>query len=344
MAVRRTGSIVVSERCFSQLEEGDMEPSSRDVLTEIGRQLDVNVFPQVFDKGVVMPSASDVASSALGEEIDYEQQRPRGPAAGSRKGTARRKGTSSRSRQASASPRISNGLLRTAYEKQLTSLEKAYPESRVFPDDDGMWLQTQSSVLSGLDYGATFLIALPFAPGVGPRAWGFWNGPGGPHWIGPRHTNFLDGSVCAFSPGDNVWTEGGNLTSLMDLYTVWALRHLHLTALGRWPGRQYSLPAPNEVLNPYYRLVQCKDDELCGCGSLNARYAECCKPRDLRFDFGRLAQEFVRRMGGRLGDRKPPLAIVDFATGEGYAPRIRDVCNLIAPLPSHCSKENKRHG
>lgn len=308
-----------------------MEPSSREMLAKIGRQLDANVFPHVFDNGVVRPSASDVTSSALGKETDDEQQRPRGPAAGSRKGAARWKGTPRRSRQAGASARISSGLLRTAYQAQVASLEKAYPASRVFPDEDGMWLQSESAVLSSLDYGATFLIALPFAPGAGPRAWGFWNDSRGPLWIGPRHTNFFDGSICAFSPGDNAWAEGGDLTSLIDLYTVWALRHLHLKLLGRWPGRQYSLPPPNEVLNPYYRLAQCKDEELCGCGSLTARYAECCKPKDLRFDFGQLAQEFVRRMGGRLGDRKPPLAIADFATGEGAAPRIRDVPNLMAP-------------
>ena len=308
-----------------------MDLASQQMLSEIGRQLDANVFPQVFGNGVVMPSASDVASSALGKETGNEQQRPRGPAAGSRQGAARRKGTSRRSRQAGASARIGGSLLRAAYEAQVVSLEKAYPASRVFPDDDGMWLQTESSVLSGLDYGATFLVAVPFAPGAGPRAWGFWNDPDGPLWIGPRHTNFFDGSICAFSPGDNVWTEGGNLTSLMDLYTVWALRHLHLEVMGRWPGRQYSLPSPNEVLNPYYRLAQCKDDELCGCGSLTTQYTECCKPRDLRSDFGRLAQEFVRRMGGRLGDRKPPLAIADFATSEGATPRIRDVHNLMAP-------------
>ncbi|WP_157132613.1 hypothetical protein [Novosphingobium nitrogenifigens] len=307
-----------------------MEPSSREMLAKIGRQLDANVFPHVFDNGVVMPSASDVTSSALGKETDDEQQRPRGSAAGSRKGAARWKGTPRRSRQAGASARISSGLLRTTYEAQVASLEKEYPASRVFPDDDGIWLQSESAVLSGLDYGATFLIALPFAPGAGPRAWGFWNDPRGPLWIGPRHTNFFDGSICAFSPGDNVWTEGGNLTSLIDLYTVWAFRHLYLEVMGRWPGRQYSLPPPNEVLNPYYRLAQCKDNELCGCGSLTSRYAECCKPRDLRSDFGRLAQEFVRRMGARLGDRKPPLAIADFASGQGALPSIRDVHNLMA--------------
>ena len=308
-----------------------MGPSSQEMLIAIGRQLDTHVFPHVFDNGVVMPSASDVASSALGKETDDEQQRPRGPAAGSRKGAARRKGTPRRSRQAGASARISGGLLRTAYEAQVASLGKAYPASRVFADDDGMWLRTESSILSGLEYGATFLVALPFAPGFGPRAWGFWNDPGSPLWIGPRHTNFFDGSICAFSPGDNAWAEGGDLTSLVDLYTVWALRHLHLTLLGRWPGRQYSLPPPNEVLSPYYRLVQCQDDELCGCGSLTARYAECCKPKDLQFDFARLAREFVQRMGGRPGDRKPPQAIADFATGDGAAPRIRDVHNLMAP-------------
>lgn len=307
-----------------------MQSAAREMLGEIGRQLDANVFPHVFDNGVVMPSASDVASSALGEDTEDEQQRPRGPSAGSRKGTARRERTPRGSRQAGAPARVGGGLLRTAYEAQLVSLEEAYPALRVFPDDDGMWLQAKSAILSGLDYGATFLVALPFAPGAGPRAWGFWNDPDGLLWIGPRHTNFFDGSICAFSPGDNAWAEGGDLTSLIDLYTVWALRHLHLKVLGRWPGRQYSLPPPNEVLNPYYRLVQCKDAELCGCGSLTTRYADCCKPKDLLSDFGRLAQEFVRRMGGGLRDRKPPTAVVDFVEGGGSRPKIRDVHNLMA--------------
>ncbi|QDC36033.1 hypothetical protein [Sphingobium fuliginis] len=307
-----------------------MQSAACGMLGDIGRQLDANVFPRVFDNGVVMPSTPGVASSALGKETEHEQQRSRGPAAGSRQGTARRKGTPRRSRQAGASARIGGGLLRAAYEAQVVSLEAAYPALRVFPDDDGMWLQAESSILSGLEYGATFLVALPFAPGAGPRAWGFWNDPGGSLWIGPRHTNFFDGSICAFSPVDNVWAEGGNLTSLMDLYTVWAFRHLHLEVLGRWPGRQYSLPPPNEVLNPYYRLVQCQDAELCGCGSLTARYVECCKPKDLRSDFGRLAQEFVRRMGGKLGDRQPPQPVVDFVEGGGSTPKIRDVHNLMA--------------
>ena len=309
---------------------GVLNRAVQEALADIGRQLDANVFPQVFGNGAVMPSASDVASSALGKETGNEQQRPRGPAAGSRQGAARWKGTSRRARQAGASARIGGSLLRTAYEEQVVSLEEAYPTLRVFPDDDGMWLQTESSILPGIEYGATFLVALPFVLGVGPRAWGFWNEPSGMRWIGPRHTNFFDGSICAFSPVDNVWVEGGNLTTLMDLYTVWALRHLHLNVLGRWPGRQYSLPPPNQILNPYYRLVQCGDAELCGCGSLTSRYAECCKPNDLRSDFGRLAQEFARRMGGGIRDRKPPQAIVDFVEGSGSTPRIRDVHNLMA--------------
>lgn len=307
-----------------------MDSASQEMLTEIGRQLDANVFPQVFGNGVVMPSAPDVATSTLGKETANEQQRPRRPAAGSRKGAARWKGTSYRSRQAGASARISGGLLRTAYEAQVTGLEESYPTLRVFPDEDGMWLQTESSIVSGLESGAIFLIALPFVPGAGPRGWGFWNEPSGAQWIGPRHTNFFDGSICAFSRDDNVWAEGGNLTTLMDLYTVWALRHLHLKVLGSWPGRQYSLPSPYQMLNPYYRLVQCGDAELCGCGSLTSRYAECCKPKDLRSDFGRLAQEFTRRMGGGIGDRRPPQAITDFVEGGSSTPRIRDVHNLMA--------------
>jgi len=80
-----------------------------------------------------------------------------------------------------------------------------------------------SSPLSTLTREATFLVALPYRSGPGPRAWGFWTAGTATSWIGPRHINFGDGSICAFSPDEGAWSEGGDLRTLIDLYNVWAL-------------------------------------------------------------------------------------------------------------------------
>jgi hypothetical protein len=49
-------------------------------------------------------------------------------------------------------------VLRAAYEGQLTRLAEAYPTVRTFPDDDGMWLLANSSIISDLAREATFLV------------------------------------------------------------------------------------------------------------------------------------------------------------------------------------------
>jgi hypothetical protein len=125
-------------------------------------------------------------------------------------------------------------------------------------DEQGMWLRIESAVLNGLDRTATFLVALPFDAETFPRAWGFWRIAGEYRWIGRRHTNFTDGSVCAFVPTSGAWRPGDSLVQLIDLYSVWALRHLHLEEVGHWPGGQFSP-------HPFYSLVEFAPNELCGC-------------------------------------------------------------------------------
>lgn len=60
-----------------------------------------------------------------------------------------------------------------------------------------MWLLARSSIIPGLARETTFFVTLPYRSGVGPRAWGFWATAGPSRWIGPRHTNFEDDSICA---------------------------------------------------------------------------------------------------------------------------------------------------
>jgi hypothetical protein len=135
-----------------------------------------------------------------------------------------------------------------------------------------MWLLTDSSVVDGLKPAATFLTAISW-PAFAVKSWGFWrDSPFSVRWIGPRHTNFPDGSICAFDPTDWTWVFGDSLVSLLDLYSVWALRHLHLQMFNRWPG-------PQSVFHPYERRVEFQPDEHCGCGSGRA-YGLCCASHD----------------------------------------------------------------
>ncbi|RUW53635.1 hypothetical protein EOA32_08610 [Mesorhizobium sp. M1A.F.Ca.ET.072.01.1.1] len=208
---------------------------------------------------------------------------------------------------------------------------EAYPTLAVYPDKDGLWLLVKSSILTGLTREATFLVALPYRSGIGPRAWGFWTATDSrPKWIGPRHTNFQDGSICAFAPDDGAWTEGGDLPTLLDLYTVWAARQLFFEVFGFWPGKQYALIGSPLALQVHYRLSECKDNELCGCGSETLRYADCCKPRDSKWNRLQLIKEFMRAIPGGFASRRPPARVLDFIDGRAPLPSMADV-HLLLP-------------
>lgn len=189
-----------------------------------------------------------------------------------------------------------------------------------------MWLLVKSEVLKDLTREATFLVALPDRRDLLAKAWGFWTSPGAaPRWIGPRHTNFHDGSVCAFAPQDNVWAPGDDVRTLLDLYSVWALRQLYLEILGLWPGKQYTLLGTNPALEAHYRLSECDPLELCGCGSETLAYAECCLSKDQKWNRLQLIDLFMATMPGGFASRRPPLKVVEFLEGRQDIPTIKDV-------------------
>lgn len=302
-----------------------LPPETKEMLALIGEQLDAGQQLRAHNDGVIKPSTPAVARQPLGEEkADGRSWRTGRPAARSRQGAARREGASRRPRSSRAEARFGSDDLRTAYQGQVAHVTEAYSTLQAFPDDDGMWLLTDSSVISGLKRKATFLVALPYRAGTLAMAWGFWKEGGRFHWIGPRHTNFGNGSICAFSPEDRAWSEGGDVTTLLDLYSCWALRHLHLEVFGRWPGKQYSL-GWDPAIQALYRLTDCKDHELCGCGSETRRYAECCKPSDLRWNYIDLTKYFLHKVPGGFQSRQPPKPVADFITGRATIPCIASV-------------------
>lgn len=296
-------------------EAGLRAPLEADVrarLEVIGKLLDRGVFPEVMDQGAVVPSRAKVHSKPLGtsEKVHAQRKGPPGPSGSRQRGpspqgaprTSRASSrASSRARTSGATPSFVVDDLRQQYEQEVARLSGAYPGTQVWAQRDGLWFKSPSSLLPGLGFGAEFLVCLQFTPFPAFRAWGFWSDRG---WIGPRHTNFPDGSICAFDLRDGTWGLGDSIVNLLDLYSLWAVRHLHLAVFGRWPGAQ-SVPFL------YERLWEFKDDELCGCGETEDKsYAECCKPGDLRTSAVRAAVNFTLPRFGGL--RAPPHIVTDF--------------------------------
>lgn len=313
-----------------------MKSESRAVLQLIGAELDGHRQVRVRIGGAVI--AESVTTIGNKENDDDEREDKARPATRSRtrpsqrQGPARRSGSRTsrgqgpaRRQSPGATSQIGSSNLRADREAQIVELMKAYPSARVIASDErGMWLRVESAVLEGIDRAATFLVAVSYSTGEFPRAWGFWEAHGGSEWIGPRHTNFPDGSVCAFVPGCGVWEPGHPLAGLLDFYSVWALRQLHLEEFGRWAGEQFSP-------HPFYSLVEFKSGELCSCNNDPPReYESCCKPTHLKHPLHILQADFERVMGVKLGDRKPPKYVTDFMAGIGSLPSTTQAFTIAA--------------
>ena len=93
------------------------------------------------------------------------------------------------------------------------------------------------------------------------------------------------------------------------------LQHLHLKDFDRWPGAQVAHFA-------YERLIELKDDELCGCGSIDKRYVDCCKPNDLKRD--RVADATKYIFDG-WADRKPPEDVMRFMSERNNPPLLKNI-------------------
>ena len=287
-------------------------PAVHRQLQAIGSQVDAGDYPNVFNDGVIAPKGSVVDCETLGAEKYDEQHGPCRSAAGSWQGAAGWQGSSCRSRTSGDAKPSGSGRLCENYLGQLDAVFAAYPRTAVWTSNEGMWLAVDSAVLAGLDRKATFLIAVPFQHFQPIRAWAFWATEVSRIWIGPRHTNAVDGSICAFNPSEGTWKIGGDLVALIDQYTMWAFCQLHLEIIGWWPGRQTA-----EFV--YERLTELKDNEWCGCRPDAGRYAECCKQTDLAADRFGAAMQFV---GGflKFKPRQPPVSVSRLIWGGGEPP------------------------
>ncbi len=284
-----------------------MRDHTRQLLEEIGWQLDQNVFPMVRNGGLVMPGHPVIPSNRPGkEQYDAKEGKrrsttePRSRAIGWQ-GPSGGRGAAGRSPGETA-PFIGPVVAR-GYPEALSPVCEAYPGTLIWEQEGGFWTYSESTLLPGLDWSAAFLTGVSTRT-LQVKGWGFrYHKAIGYHWIGPRHTNFPDGSICAYEPTDGTWGFGGSLIELLDIYTLWALRHLHCDTFGRWPGPQF-------VPHAYERMLEFADDDLCGCGTILRRYADCCKAADFRKD--RIAEAVRFCCFSRWSLRSAPPAITRF--------------------------------
>jgi hypothetical protein len=287
-----------------------MTPTALESLQKIGKQLDSNVYPVVHNGGIVMP-CDTTAPKPKGEEKSNERQRSKRSETKPWEGTTGRQGTTSET-----SSLISTEL-QTLYESELSEVYKAYPKTQAWIQPNGILLLTESALLYNINQPALFLVAIPYAVNLVVNGWGFWGTTNvGIEWIGPRHTNFPDGSICAFEPTDGTWYLGDSLIQLLDLYSVWALRHLHLKITGRWPGYQ-------AIQFPYERILELRSDEYCGCRHSDKLYGECCQKSDIYRNTITDAVNFS--LNCYSGYRKPPLIVTDFVLRRTAPPNITDL-------------------
>ena len=280
------------------------------MLSEIGKQLDRNIFPFVENGGIVMPNKTAKSLLIMGEENSYDNAtRQKRPKTRSRERTTRRKGQARKHRTTNATTPVILSNLEQKYFSELDAILEAYPGTQIWKQEEGMWLLSYSSLLPDSMDNAAFLCAIPFSPITPVRSWGFWNGSS---WVGPRHTNPPDGTICAFEPTDGTWLPGDSIVKLLDIYSLWAVRQLHLKTFNHWPGAQVAH-------NTFERLTEIKEDELCGCGSLYKHYGECCKPKDLKRNKIGDAINFILQGGA---DRKPPAEIMRFLKEKNNPPLI----------------------
>lgn len=288
-----------------------MRKSVEDDLKAIGLALDNDVMPSVFDRGVVRPAVSPDDLKLAGQEKADARQRPTRSATRPWERPARWQGTTGQPRAPhSGAPFVQPGL-RSRYTEGVGACRDAYPDLLAFPQERQMWLFAESDLIEGLGRRAAFAIQLPYTTSWPVRAWGFWTTAVSKTWIGPRHTNFPDGSVCAFEPRDQTWLPGGSVTALLDLYSLWAVRHLYLEKYGKWPGRQ-SVPIAAE------RLLELGDEEFCGCEHPLGTFARCCKASDQTKTSGADLLDFAMKT------RMPPDEVVRFAWNPTSPPTWRD--------------------
>lgn len=296
-------------------EERSLSAEGLNELKLIGEGLDNERFPVVHVGGRVAPDYPLLPCDISGQRrTHHESEEPRGSAAGSREGPARWKRTSGRQATTTcpAPSVIRSGPLVEQSEQTVEAVADAYPQVGVRRTINAIWYSLIVKPIASLQEEALIVMLSPFDPLRRVNSWAWWF-PG--IWVGPRHTNYPDGSICSFEQTDGTWRRGDSLVTLLDLHCVWLVRHLHLRHFGRWPGHQVLHTA-------YERIAENGVEEFCGCDS-GRPYAACCHHGDLAVPPHVRYREFIRRF--RTAKRRPPTELLEWVFGRNTLEPI-DAC------------------
>lgn len=277
-------------------------------LRRIGRVLMKDEYPRIFPGGVIaLDTPPDLIhkSSAKDEALAKSTEGSRGSAA--------RQGQGSQGWERSAggawppvpeAPLFGEATLSGEYERRLGEVRTRYPKARFRVSPDALWLNIRTRPILSCPEESLLVMRLPEEHDEPVMSWAWWF-PG--LWIGPRHTNAPNGSICSFEPRDRTWHRGLGIDRLLDLHMLWIVRHLHLRVFGFWPG-------PQSNQNPLERVLEQDVRELCGCGS-GYTYGECHKLEDVHWmkcrGYAVQSVDF---------ERAPPRALLSFLTGTSPAP------------------------
>jgi hypothetical protein len=284
---------------------GSLSPEQLCAIDAIGAALFAGHPMRVGFKGLVSSKPTFVTQVEKDHEDGRSEgpQRP-GPTAGSR--TRRQRPSRPRPRHPDSSD-----LLRWAVgeQDQVDALKRKYPSAKMSSDQNGKWLAVRTFPIGIDGPQVLLLIAVPTWP-LRVLAWAYWFVGPKSVWIGPRHTNFNEGSVCAFPLNSAHLDCDQPLRLYIDLLSEWCARHLYLARHKKWPG-------PQEGLWPSYRLNETQPGECCPrCGSLRL-YEECCKALDeADVSAGREGPNGTAPMG----NRRPPPQIAELAKRSGRNP------------------------
>jgi hypothetical protein len=263
-------------------------------LSQLGTAIDIDRQFQVFEGGVV-----GIINAEPEKDKESEQEGTRGSATGSWQGPSGPRGTPG---EAATRLGLQEQQQQVVQLAGLAELVEAYPSTKIIEVEGGLWIIAKSSPLGSDGPQATIVLAYPRSGAIEPRAWAFWKISDVTTAIGPRHTNFPDGSICAFGAGD--WDRAEGVTALVDFYSTWLVRQLYLEHFGVWPGRQHGHSA-------LYRRTEFKGGEWCGCNS-GKRYKDCHFDPDHALSDENARAEHREKFGSDYGDRKPPRSLLRF--------------------------------
>ena len=285
------------------------EGSALAVLRRIGLSLGSEKYPRVLRGGTLVLGEPDPYISTPGEEYKNEgRSHQGGSSARSRAGSTKRQGTArgstaqgSGETHSSASV-FSQQRLRDACGVEVEGVGRAYPQAREWLTPDAAWLAIPVEPVRNVGAAALLVTAYPFSTALPVQSWAWWKTG---IWIGPRHTNYPNGSICAFEVKDGTWRRSHPLEVLIDLQVLWIARHAHLLCFGSWPGRQV-------LHTPYERLAEHQPVETCGGCRSGLPYNVCCFRSDKMIPLVSRTVEFYGRY--RTFNRRPPKPLIDFVS------------------------------